>query len=442
MVEPSIGFRVIGRLSKENALNETDASRPLPRAERDTSRSRRLRFGPGLIIAASFIGPGTITTSVVTGASYGFALAWTVLFSIIATIILQEMSGRLGIATRLSLGEALRTVFASRIARMAMVVLVVAAIGIGGASYAGGDTTGTALALSTVTGIDQRIIVVVVIAFIGALLWTGSYKAIEVVLTVLVVILGLIFVVTVVVVQPPISEMLKGLFVPTIPSGSLLVAIALIGTTVVPYNLFLQSSLVQEKWGKGDVEESLKESRRDTVLSISVGGVITLAVMATAFGGMYVKGMTAETAEDMTQALEPLLGSAAPWVFATGLFAAGFTSAVAGPLGAAYAISGTLGLSTDLKAKPARIIWISVLVIGGIFAVTGINPVQIIILAQAANGLLLPIIAAFLMIVMNNRRLMGRYRNGVVANILGWLICLVVTGLAVFQLADLFGAWG
>lgn len=419
---------------------EKPRGRRSPQAPR---RQRHSRFGPGLIIAASFIGPGTITTSIVTGASFGFTLAWAVVFSILATIVLQEMSGRLGIATRLSLGEALRAVFANKLARGIMVVLVVAAIGVGGASYAGGDTTGTALALTTVTGLDMRVIVVLLILLIGALLWTGSYKAIEVVLTVMVVLLGVIFLLTAIVVQPPLGEMFAGMFVPHVPSGALLTTIALIGTTVVPYNLFLQSSLVQEKWGRElDAQASIRESRVDTAVSISVGGLITLAVMATAMGAMYLNGMAAETGEDLTRALEPLLGDAAPWVFATGLFAAGFTSAVAGPLGAAYAISGTLGRSTDLKSTPARAVWISVLVIGGAIAVTGINPVQIIIIAQAANGLLLPIIAIFLMVVMNNRKLMGPFRNGPAANILGWAICAVVTGLAAYQLGDLFGAWG
>lgn len=413
---------------------------PAPQQSRG---KRHSRFGPGLIIAASFIGPGTITTSIVTGASYGFTLAWAVVFSIIATIVLQEMSGRLGIATRLSLGEALRTVFTSKLARGVMVVLVVAAIGIGGASYAGGDTTGTALALNTVTGLDMRMLIVILILLIGTLLWTGSYKAIEVVLTIMVVILGGIFLLTALAVRPPVGEMLAGMFIPTVPSGAMLTTIALIGTTVVPYNLFLQSSLVQEKWGRElDPRASIRESRLDTAVSISVGGLITLAVMATAMGAMYLNGLAAETGEDLTRALEPLLGDAAPWVFAAGLFAAGFTSAVAGPLGAAYAISGTLGRSTDLRSTPARAVWIGILVVGGLIAVTGINPVQIIIIAQAANGLLLPIIAIFLMIVMNSKHLMGAYRNGPLANVFGWIICLIVTGLAGYQLGDLAGLWG
>ncbi|MBE0975555.1 Nramp family divalent metal transporter, partial [Escherichia coli] len=270
---------------------------------------RPSRFGPGLIIAASFIGPGTITTSIVTGAEQGFVLAWAVVFSILATIVLQEMSGRLGLATRMSLGHALREVFSSVPARLVMAILVVAAIGIGGASYAGGDTVGTALALTSVTGLSQPVVVIGIVLTIGVLLWTGSYKLIERVLTVMVGLLGLLFIVTAVLVQPPIGDLLMGMFIPRLPPGTALLAVALIGTTVVPYNLFLHASLVQEKWGPGlDSRESLRAARTDTAVSISVGGVITLAVMATAFGGMYVKGMQAETGRDLASALEPLLG--------------------------------------------------------------------------------------------------------------------------------------
>lgn len=396
------------------------------------------RFGPGLIIAASFIGPGTITTAIKTGASYGFALAWAVVFSIVATIVLQEMSARLGLATRMSLGEAFRAAVTSPVGRTLMVVLVVAAIGIGGASYAGGDTTGTALAVTSVVPVPKEAVVLFIIAVVFYLLWTGSYKAIERVLLVMVALLALIFVVTAFVAAPPVLDMLKGMFVPSIPAGALLTTIALIGTTVVPYNVFLQASLVQENWKGPDVDGAIKEARADTITSVSIGGLITLAVMASAFGAMFLKGLPAETGTDLARALEPLLGSAAPWVFAIGLFAAGFTSTIAGPLGAAFAIAAILGKDSHLTSKPARIAWISVLVIGAVIALTGVNPIQIIVIAQAANGLLLPIIAGFLLYTMNNKKLLGKYVNSTVANVLGWAIFAVVTGLAVYQLWSLF----
>lgn len=398
-------------------------------------------FGPGLIIAASFIGPGTITTSIVTGASYGFALAWAIVFSIVATIVLQEMASRLGLGGRIGLGEAMRRTFANPIAKILMVILVVAAIGIGGAAYAGGDTTGTALAVSSVLPIPVWIIVVAIILAIAGLLISGSYKVVERVLMVMVVILALLFIATTFVVQPPFLEALKGMFVPSIPAGAALTAVALIGTTVVPYNVFLHASLVQENWGDMEENKAIREARIDTVSSIAIGGMITLAVMATAFGGMFVHGIAAETGTDLAKALEPLLGDAAGWVFAIGLFCAGFTSALAGPLGAAYAICGVLGLSTDMKSWSFRLVWILVLAIGAFIALTGFEPVSIIIIAQAANGLLLPIIAIFLLITMNNKELLGKHANGIVSNVVGVLITLVVIGLAVYQLGGLIGLW-
>lgn len=422
-----------------SASDSSNATGSHPAQPEKPGKRTGSRFGPGLIIAASFVGPGTITTSIVTGASYGYALAWAIVFSIIATIILQEMTARLGLSTRRSLGEVMRSVFTNPAARTLMVILVIAAIGIGGASYAGGDTAGTALAITTVVDVDIRIVVALLVAILFALLWTGSYKLIEKVLIVMVGILAVLFVVTAVIVRPDVGGLLQGMFIPSIPTGALLTTIALIGTTVVPYNLFLHASLVQENWGNVPIDKAMKESRADTAVSISIGGVITLAVMVTAVGSMFVRGIAAEEGADLAEALRPLLGDAAPWVFAIGLFAAGFTSALAGPLGAAYAITGVLGVSNDLRSTPARIVWISTLVVGGAIALTGFHPIQIIVIAQAANGLLLPIVAILLMIVMNNTRIMGKYTNSLVSNVLGWLIVAVVVFLAGYQYADIFG---
>ena len=240
-------------------------------------------------------------------------------------------------------------------------------------------------------------------------------------------------------VQPPIGDILKGIFVPSMPPGSALTAIALIGTTVVPYNVFLHASLVQENWADVPQQRALKEARIDTVASISFGGLITLAVMATSFGALFMHGMSAETAEDLAVSLEPLLGEASTWVFALGLFAAGFTSALAGPLGAAYAITGMLGKSTDMKSPLFRAVWIAVLAVGAVIALTGFEPIQLIVVAQAANGLLLPIIAIFLLVTMNSKKVVGEHANGVWANIFGGAVTLIVIGIGSYQLADLLG---
>lgn len=403
-----------------------------------TAKRRSGWLGPGLLISASFIGPGTVTTATVTGASYGFALTWAIVFSIVATIILQEMSARLGLMGGLSTGEAMRETFESPVAKLLMIALIVTAIGIGGAAYAGGDTTGTALALSDVTGLSIPVLSCIIVAVIVVLLLTGSYKVIEKFMTALVIILALIFLITAVAVKPDLGAMLKGIFVPGLPDGSVLTAIALIGTTVVPYNVFLHSNLVQEKWGDEPGELGLKKARVDNIVSISVGGLITLAILATAAATLFVQGVEAESAADLAEPLRPVLGDFAPWALAIGLFAAGLTSAIAGPLGAAYAISGVLGWSSDLKDNRFRAIYLAVVLIGLVIAVTGVNPIQVIVLAQAANGILLPVVAFFLLYTMNNKKLLGDNANGVASNILGGFIFLVTVVLGGYSLYSLF----
>lgn len=404
-----------------------------------TARKKKAGWiGPGLLISASFIGPGTVTTATTTGADFGFALAWAIVFSIIATIVLQEMSARLGLTGRMSTGEAMRATFESPAAKIAMIALIVTAIGIGGAAYAGGDTTGTALALSGVTGLPVPVLSGIIAAVIVLVLLTGSYKIIEAFMSVLVVILMGIFLVTAVAVKPDIGAMLHGMFVPGIPGGAAVTAVALVGTTVVPYNVFLHSNLVREKWGTEPQSLALKKARVDNAVSITVGGVITLAILTTAATVMFSQGLTAESAADMAEPLRPMLGDAAPWVLAIGLFAAGMTSAVAGPLGAAYAICGVMGWSSDLKDTKFRAIYLTVVIVGAIIAVTGVNPIQVIVLAQAANGILLPVVAFFLLYTMNNKKLLGEHANGLATNIAGGLIFLITVVLGGLSLFSLF----
>lgn len=404
-----------------------------------TARKKKAGWiGPGLLISASFIGPGTVTTATTTGADFGFALAWAIVFSIIATIVLQEMSARLGLTGGMSTGEAMRATFQSPAAKIAMIALIVTAIGIGGAAYAGGDTTGTALALSGVTGLPVPVLSGIIAAVIVLVLLTGSYKIIEAFMSVLVVILMGLFLVTAVAVKPDIGAVLHGMFVPGIPGGAAVTAVALVGTTVVPYNVFLHSNLVREKWGTEPQSLALKKARVDNAVSITMGGVITLAILTTAATVMFSQGLTAESAADMAEPLRPMLGDAAPWVLAIGLFAAGMTSAVAGPLGAAYAICGVMGWSSDLKDSKFRAIYLTVVIVGAVIAVTGVNPIQVIVLAQAANGILLPVVAFFLLYTMNNKKLLDEHANGLATNIAGGLIFLITVVLGGLSLFSLF----
>ncbi|MBS62517.1 Nramp family divalent metal transporter [Salinisphaera sp.] len=401
---------------------------------------RLKQFGPGLLVAAAFIGPGTVTTASVAGAETGYALLWALVFSIFATLVLQEMSARLGLVARLSLGAALRQSFDTPWLRWAVISLVVVAIGFGTAAFETGNITGAALGLETVAGLSTRVWALIVGSAALALLATGRYKLIERVLVALVLTMSVVFVLTAVIVRPDIGAVLAGLFAPGVPDGSLLTLIALVGTTVVTYNFFLHSAAVQDKWPR-DVatERALAESRLDSGLSIALGGLITLAIVITAAAAFFTRQTPIEDAGQMAAQLEPLLGPAAQWFFAIGLFAAGMTSSVTAPLAAAYAVTGALGIRPDLASHRFRGIWAGIILVGMGFAWFGTEPVRAIVIAQAANGILLPLIAIFLLIVMNRRDLLGEHRNGRIGNLLGAVVVAVATGLGLYTLASVFG---
>jgi manganese transport protein len=407
---------------------------------------RRLRnLGPGLLVTAAFIGPGTVTTASVAGASTGYALLWALIFAIFATIVLQEMSARLGVVSREGLGEALRTTFDNPLIKFAAILLVVAAIAFGNAAFQTGNITGAALGLETLSGVSPQTwaIIVGIVAFV--LLASGAYRFIERALVALVIVMSLVFIVTAIIVIRPgdVGNILAGAFVPSISPGTLVTVVALIGTTVVPYNLFLHASSVQEKWPESvPTREALVESRFDTTISIVLGGLITAAILVTGAAAFFGTGTEIQSAGQMAEQLEPLLGPTAKYFFAIGLLAAGFTSAITAPLAAAYATSGALGWERNLRSWKFRAVWFIVLVFGTIFAVLGTNPVAAIVFAQAANGVLLPLVAVFLLFAVNRSDLMGEHRNGTITNILGGIVVLIAAGIGLRLILTALGVLG
>jgi len=388
-------------------------------------------IGPGALVAAAFVGPGTVTTASVIGAEYAYVLVWTIAFSILATIVLQEMSARLGLITQEGLGEAFRNEFDNPLPRTISVALVVSAIGIGTAAFQTGNIVGGAAGLSTITGVSENVWGPIMGIIAAGLLWTGNYKLIERVFIGLVGVMGAAFLLNAVMVRPDVGALAGGL-VPTVPDGSAYLIAGLIGTTVVGYNLFLHASTVQERW---DGASDLTECRTDTIGMVIVGGLITTAIVVTA-AAVFPKGTSISNVGEMGDQLEPVFGGYALTFFSIGLFAAGFTSAMSAPLAGAYATAGALGWERDLTSTRFRAIWMTILSVGIVFSALDYNPIQVIVFAQVANGLLLPIVAVFLIYAMNNSDLLGEYTNTTLQNVLGGLVTLVVVGIGLRTLYD------
>ncbi len=396
--------------------------------------------GPGTLVAAAFIGPGAVTLCTLAGVNFGFNLLWAMVLSIVATIVLQEMASRLGIISQKGLSEVIRAEIKHPIINKLILLLILSAIVVGNASYEAGNISGGILGLETITG-ELRIalgnyslnilsFVVGIIAFI--LLYIGNYKFLERVLVMLVVIMSISFLITAFLTKPAISDILKGAITPSFPEGSLLTILGLVGTTVVPYNLFLHASLVKEKWNNPN---DLKAVRKDTIISIALGGLVSMAIIISASS---IGLGEISSAADLAKSLAPLYGDFASYFLGIGLFAAGITSAITAPLAAAYVARGCFGWESGLKSKQFRAVWFLILSLGVVFSSLGLKPIEIIKFAQVANGILLPVVAGILLWMVNKKVVLGKYVNSKFQNILGFIILIVTIFLGLRGLDKVF----
>lgn len=397
-------------------------------------------IGPATLVTAAFIGPGTVTLCSIAGVNFGYNLLWAMLFSIIATIILQEMSARIGIVSQKGLAEIIRSEIDNPFLKIFSSVLIISAIVIGNAAYEAGNISGGVLGLSSIVpdtsvnlgnySLNYLSIIIGVIAFI--LLYIGNYKVLERSLIVLVILMSLSFLITAIITKPDYLAIIKGIFIPKFPQDSLLTIIGLIGTTIVPYNLFLHASLVKEKWKN---IEDLQFARKDTFVAVLIGGIVSMAIIISAAASNLT---SINNAIDLAEGLVPLYGNFAKYFLAIGLFAAGITSAITAPLAAAYVTKGILGWKGGLKSIKFKAVWMLILLLGVLFSSLNMKPIEIIKFAQIANGMLLPIITGFLLWIMNKRDILGKYSNNMSQNILGFIILGVTIFLGIKSIWKVF----
>ena len=377
-------------------------------------------IGPGVLIAAAFIGPGTVTLCTIAGASFGYSLIWAIVLSIFSTIVLQEMSLRIGLITNMNLAQVIRINIKSKFLNRLLLILIISSILIGNAAYEAGNITGASLGISAILNsqsINYIPIFIGLMAFI--ILYQGDYKVLERSLVFLVLIMSISFFITAIITKPDINALINGAITPKINSNNLTIILGLIGTTVVPYNLFLHSSLVSEKWNSLN---KLKVARFESFFSIIIGGLVSLSIIITAAS---VNNKDVNGVIDLAKGLEPLYGNFAIYFLGIGLFASGITSSITAPLAAAYVAKSCFGWQDSLKSRKFRAIWIIILIIGVLVSMVKINPIEIIKFAQFSNSLLLPIIAIILLWLINNKNIINNKYSYRYQNIFGFLIVII-----------------
>ena len=380
------------------------------------------------IISAAFIGPGTVTTAARSGAEYGLDLLWALFFSTLATILLQEAAARLTVASGKNLGEVVALKYPGSGGRKVQWLLFLT-VAFGCAAYQAGNLLGAVAGMQLLSDIPSWIFLLGIGLLAALLLWIGKVQQIAKLLGVIVALMGAAFIYVALQSDHSFPEIAGAALSPTFPAGSTLLITGLIGTTIVPYNLFLASGIGRH--------QDIREMRLGIILAVLIGGVISMAILIV---GAQMEGVFSFAG--LASALSEKTGPWAARLFSFGLLVAGFTSAVTAPLAAAVTAGSLLDRDRGNWAPDSRnfrLVWATVLGIGLFFGLTKVQPIPAIILAQAINGALLPIVAVFLFLAVNDRQLLGStFTNGLPANI-GMLFIVGLTSY--LGLHHLLAAW-
>lgn len=343
------------------------------------------------IISAAFIGPGTVTTAVSAGSQFGLDLLWAVTFATLGCIVLQEVSARITISSGLTLGAAMIVSFGKRKGRAAQWVVGISVI-LGCAAYEAGNILGAVSGINLVLDWPAWVATVLVTVAAGTILWSSRSKWISNLMTLLVLIMGIAFAALAVSQDLDPVALMRSSVVPAIPSGSELLVLGLVGTTIVPYNIFLGSGI-----SKG---QTIPLMRVGVSISVFIGGLITAFILLagnsiTSFGSF----------PELATAMSQKVGAWGALALAMGLFAAGFSSAITSPYAASIITSTVFGNNNNSRIRAT---WVLVLLTGFAFGISGVRPIPVILAVQAINGLILPLLAAYLILVVNDERIVGK----------------------------------
>ena len=397
----------------------------------------KITVGPGVMVAAAFVGPGTVTTASVAGASSGVSLLWAVAISVLATIVLQELSIRSALSTNQDLAPLIRQFGHDRGWGVPIALLILCSVGLGNVAYQSGNLAGAAMGLSGATPVRFIHAVLVTGSFAAGLILVDRYRLLERAMLILVGLMTCLLTGLAVACLPELITAHRQV-VSNVHAFDATVVLALIGTTVVPYNLFLHATAVRHRWSGIALADALRQARIESAGAIIVGGVVTAAIMIVAT--VVIAGDTSRPALEALQVgIDQRFPDIGRWAMGAGLFAAGLTSAIAAPVAAGWAVCGVMGWNTSSGSKAFKGVALMVLAVGMLFAIFAARPVALIVLAQATNAVLLPLVALVLLAIVNSPLIPHDYRNGWPQNLIVTGVIGVVLLLAATKLLSVFG---
>ena len=381
-------------------------------------------LGPGLITAsAGNDAPGIATYSVV-GSTYGYNMLWVILVIVIGIVLVQDMAARMGTVTGKGTADLIRERFGVKTTAIAMLALLIANLGTTVAEFAGVAAAGELF------GVSRYITVPIAGVLFGILILRGNYKKVEKVLLVL-TLSALSYVVTLFIVKPDWAQIAQSSVRPNIPMDAhyMMLVLAVIGTTITPWGIFyLQASIAD----KGKSVKDFGETRLDVVVGSIWGNIISAIIIIVTAATLFKAGIVVTAAEEAALALAPFAGEGSSILFAVGLLGASLLAVSVLPLSTTYAFCEAFGFERGLnhsfkEAKAFYLIFGFIILLGMAFALIPSIPLfDLMILSQTINAILLPLILVLFLIIANDRSIMGKWVNSLLANMLTVVLIIVV----------------
>jgi Mn2+/Fe2+ NRAMP family transporter len=394
-------------------------------------------LGPGLVAAAAGNDAGGIATYATAGARYGYSLLWAMVLIVLSLSLVQEMCARMGAVTGKGLSDLIRERFGLRWATFATLALLIANTGTTITEFVGIG------AAAEIFGIPRWIAVPLMALLIWRLVTLGSYGRLEKIFLVMTAVF-FSYVLAVFLAHPDWNTVLKSTVTPAfqLDPSFLNFFVALIGTTITPYiQLYTQSSVVE----KGVTPSDYRYERFEVIAGVLFASVVSSAIIISTAAAIFVPhgSQSLDSAADAARALQPVAGAYAEYLFAIGLFGASMLAAAVLPLSTAYAVTESIGfergVSFTFRDAPVFVGLFTVLVIlGAIVAmIPGIPVVTLLLVVQVIDGVLLPIELFFIMRLINDKQIMGRYANGRLYNVVAWTAVLAITLAVMLMLGTL-----
>ena len=391
-------------------------------------------IGPGLLVTVGFIDPGNWASNFAAGSEFGYALLWVVTLSTVMLIILQHNVAHLGIVTGLCLSEAATKYTPKWVSRPILGTAVLASISTSLAEILGG-----AIALEMLFGIPIVWGSVLTTLFVLVMLFSNTYKRIERIIIAFVSVIGLSFLYELFLVDIDWPLAAKSWVTPSIPEGSMLIIMSVLGAVVMPHNLFLHSEVIQShEYNKQDdaaVQKRLKYEFYDTLLSMLIGWAINSAMILLAAATFFQSGTPVEELQQAQSLLTPLLGNAAAVVFALALLMAGISSTVTSGMAAGSIFSGIFGESyniRDIHSKVGVILSLGIALMV-IFFID--NPFYGLIISQMVLSIQLTFTVFLQVSLTSSKKVMGKYANSTFTK---WLLYGIATIVSILNIMLLF----